>query len=52
MDEGRQVLLTWSPYDGWENGVEYYIIERIDENGNWQLLKQVDGNILKYKYRE
>ena len=52
MDEARQVLLTWTPYDGWESGVEYYIIERIDENGNWQLLKQVDGNILKYKYQE
>lgn len=52
MDEGRQVLLTWSPYEGWENGVEYYIIERMDENGNWQLLKQVDGNVLKYKHQE
>ncbi len=52
MDEDRQVHLNWTPYEGWENGVEYYIIEKIDENGNWQLLKQVDGNILRYDYQD
>jgi PKD repeat protein len=52
MDDNRQVHLTWSPYEGWENGVEYYIIEKKDENGNWQLLKQINGNILKYDYQE
>jgi len=52
MDEGRQIHLSWTPYVGWENGVEFYIIEKVDENGNWQLLKQVDGNILRYDYQE
>ena len=50
MDEGHQVFLNWSPYEGWDNGVEYYIIEKKDADGNWQLLKQVDGNTLKYDY--
>ena len=52
MDDSRQVQLQWSPYIGWESGVEYYIIEKKDENGNWQLLRQVEGNILKYKHQE
>jgi PKD repeat protein len=52
MDENRIIHLNWSPYEGWENGVQYYIIEKADENGNWQLLKQVDGNILKYDYQD
>ena len=52
MDEARQVNLSWTPYEGWENGVEYYIIEKIDENGSWQLLRQVNGNILKYDFQE
>ena len=52
MNEARQIHLGWTPYEGWENGVEYYIIEKMDENGNWQLLRQVDGNILKYDYQK
>ena len=52
MDETHRVYLKWSSYDGWENGVEYYIIEMIDENGNWQLIRQVDGNILKHDFQE
>ena len=52
MDEARQVHLNWTPYTGWENGVEYYILEKKDENGHWQLLHQVGGNELNYDYGE
>jgi hypothetical protein len=52
MDAGRQVHLTWTPYNGWENGVEYYILEKRDENGHWQVLRQVDGSILFYDHQE
>ncbi len=52
MNEGRQVHLTWSPYNGWENGVEYYILEKLDDTGHWQILRQVDGNIYEYDHQE
>lgn len=52
MNEGRQVHLEWSPYKGWEQGVEYYILEKLDETGHWQILRQVDGNQLQYDYQE
>lgn len=46
---GYDVKLKWTPYKNWENGVEHYIIERMDENGNWQVVKIVDGNITEFK---
>ncbi len=52
MDESRQIRLRWSPYEGWESGVEYYVIEKIDNNGVWQVLRRVDGNVLNYDYRQ
>jgi PKD repeat protein len=52
MNEGRQVELQWSPYTGWENGVDYYVLEKLDENGHWQILKRLDGTITEYKYQE
>jgi hypothetical protein len=52
MNEAREVKLWWTPYEGWDNGVEYYVIEKKDDNGNWQLLKQVNGNTLMYDFQE
>jgi len=52
MNEGRQVELNWTPYTGWENGVEFYVVEKLDEHGHWQILKQVEGNITRYNYQE
>ena len=52
MDEFRQVHLNWTPYKGWVTGVEFYILEKLDENGHWQLLKQVDGETFRYEYQE
>ena len=52
MDEARQVHLQWTPYSAWENGVEYYILEKLDEQGHWQVLRQVDGQTLRYDYQE
>jgi len=49
MDETRLVHLHWSPYKGWDQGVEFYILEKQDENGNWQFLKQVDGETNSYE---
>ena len=52
MDESRMVHLEWTPYKGWDHGVEYYILEKKDENGHWQFLKQVDGETRSYDYQE
>jgi PKD repeat protein len=52
MNEARQVELDWSPYTGWQNGVEFYILEKLDPNGHWQVLKRVDGSVTRYNYQE
>jgi hypothetical protein len=52
MDESRRVHLQWSPYNGWDFGVDHYIIEKQDENGVWHVLQQVDGTMLQYDYQE
>ncbi len=52
MNEDRSVNLNWSPYTGWETGVDHYIIEKLDSNGNWQLLKQTSGDTTRYGYQE
>ena len=52
MSEDRSVHLNWSPYIGWDTGVDFYIIEKLDGNGQWQLLKQVNGSVINYDYQE
>ena len=52
MREDRSVHLTWSKYNGWENGIDYYILEKKDDQGNWTILKQVPGNTNDYEYQE
>jgi PKD repeat protein len=52
MLEDRSVHLNWSRYNGWENGVDYYIIEKQDDMGNWIILKQVPGSTTQYEYQE
>lgn len=38
--------LKWTSYEGWDVGVGYYIVEKMDENGVWKTIKTVEGNIL------
>ncbi len=52
MDEMRMVHLDWNGYKGWDHGVEYYILEKQDDQGHWQFLKQVDGETYQYNYQE
>lgn len=44
MDQDRMVHLKWKPYQGWNDGVDYYLIERLDEFGNWQIIKKIEGD--------
>jgi hypothetical protein len=43
------VILNWTKYEGWDLGVDYYIIEKLDENGVWKTIKTVDGNQVIYE---
>lgn len=43
------VLLNWTKYEGWNLGVDYYIIEKMDDQGVWNAIKTVDGNQLIYE---
>ncbi|MFY9311609.1 MAG: PKD domain-containing protein [Bacteroidia bacterium] len=46
------VNLKWTGYDGWNMGVDYYIIEKQNENGEWEQIKKVDGNTLQHEETE
>jgi PKD repeat protein len=46
------VQLNWTEYNGWNSGVDYYIIEKMNENGEWKALKRMDGNVLNYSDEE
>lgn len=39
--------LNWTKHDEWKEGVEKYVIEKMDSDGNWEILKVVDGNTLE-----
>lgn len=43
------IQLNWTKYDGWDMGVDYYIIEKMNGQGEWEIIKKVDGNQLMYK---
>ena len=40
------IQLEWTPYTGWgEDGVNFYILERQTEDGNWEVLHQLPGSV-------
>jgi PKD repeat protein len=51
-NEDYNIHIFWTPYRGWDTGVDYYIIEKKEEGGNWEFLKKVDGETLDYIYHE
>lgn len=44
-DEAWGINLEWTPYLNWTNGVAFYIVEKLDENGQWKVIKQVNGSV-------
>jgi len=36
----------WTPYQGWDAGVNSYVIEKLDPTGKWVPMKVVSGNML------
>jgi PKD repeat protein len=43
----EKLILSWTPYIDWKEGVDYYIIEKQKEDGTWESFKQVNGNTYK-----
>jgi len=50
--EDRVVHLKWSPYDRWVEGVDYYIIETQEENGQWKFVTQTPGTKTTVEFRD
>lgn len=46
-DSNGNTLLRWTPYTNWDTGVDYYVIERLDDNGLWQTIRIVNGQVLE-----
>jgi len=40
--------LNWTPYSGWDTGVDHYTIEKLNSQGKWEIINTVDGKTLKY----
>jgi gliding motility-associated-like protein len=34
LNDDNSVTLTWNDFNGWEDGVDYYLIEKYDQDGN------------------
>ncbi len=45
----NKVLLNWTKYDGWDEEVDYYTVEKLNEKGEWEIVKTVDGKQLVYE---
>jgi len=43
-----EVSLNWTPYDGWDNGVEQYDVYMSTNNGPFVLKGEVDGTVNSY----
>jgi len=40
------IQLEWTPYTGWgDDGVNFYILEKQTEDGNWEVLHQLPGSV-------
>jgi hypothetical protein len=44
LDDQNRSKLNWTPYKNWDNGVDYYEIEKLDINGFWNPIGKVGGN--------
>lgn len=40
----EKTKLDWSEYEKWDTGVDYYIIEKRNSDGQWIQIKMVDGS--------
>jgi hypothetical protein len=41
------IKLEWTPYLGWgNNGVGFYILEKQNEDGSWDIIQHLPGSVL------
>ena len=48
----RKYELRWNAFKGWEEGVKKYVIQRLNENGEWETVEEVSGDKLKTIIRD
>jgi PKD repeat protein len=48
VDQENRSNLRWTKYELWDEGVDYYVIEKLDINGNWNPIQVVNGDVLDY----
>jgi PKD repeat protein len=48
----RKYELRWNAYKGWEKGVKKYVIQRLNENGEWETVEEVSGDQLNTIIRD
>jgi len=42
-------ILKWTKYTDWDSGVEKYVIEKLNNNGDWEQIKVVTGIITEWE---
>ena len=42
-------ILKWTKYTDWDSGVEKYVIEKLNNNGDWEQIKVVTGVITEWE---
>lgn len=42
--QNKEILFRWNAYDEWDNGVERYELQELDESGNWVTVKTSKTN--------
>ncbi len=45
---GEGARLDWTPYSGWDTGVDSYVIEKQNNQGQWIILKTVNPSTLTF----
>ena len=48
----RKYELKWNAFKGWEEGVKKYVIQRLNENGEWETVEEVSGDQLNTIIRD
>ncbi|MGM0581281.1 MAG: PKD domain-containing protein [Bacteroidota bacterium] len=48
----RKYELKWNAFKGWEEGVKKYVIQRLNEDGEWETVEEVSGDQLKTIIRD
>jgi len=48
----RKYELKWNAFEGWEEGVKKYVIQRLNDKGEWETVEEVEGGKLQTIIRD